>query len=404
MGDPIRESIDGLIEWVRERRKDAPDARLTDLLAGHRLPTERLVDLACIDLMQRRRMGHAVTVETYLDEFPSLLGESSQLDLIDAELCVSSELGVRPDVEQYIQRFPELAAPIRELVRLDAATPEMIGSALIDVADSANCRDDSTNESAAFSIERFGKTMAGRSDLSSIPIDLPDWFVGEKCVTSNPGRWLIQGRDCNRGTALALKVIELPGQLSAAEREVILGGCEAAAKVRNRAWNVPGVAAIENRHLAVIRRWVFAHPWPQSTISQPGESHCCGAALRRLASLAFAIQSAHDVGATHGGIHRQNLMIDHQGNVQIVDAICSRDGLVRWLRCPPECGVNGQQSDLQYRMNLDVQGLIKLVMADSVAWQNDRASELADQLRNVADNHSDEASGMIGELLIRRSN
>jgi hypothetical protein len=83
--DPRDASIDGLIDWLSEKRRRDPVSRLSDLIAGHELDEHRLVDIACIDLMQRQRMEHPVSVESYLEEFPCLRNESNLLDLIDAE-------------------------------------------------------------------------------------------------------------------------------------------------------------------------------------------------------------------------------------------------------------------------------------------------------------------------------
>ena len=112
--DAEGESIDSLIQWLRSRRASDPDAPLTHLLAGRTLDPSRLVDVACIDLIQRRRMGHSVTTEHYLQEFPSLRRESTRLDLIDAELCVINELGGQCEASDFVERFPDLASPIRQ--------------------------------------------------------------------------------------------------------------------------------------------------------------------------------------------------------------------------------------------------------------------------------------------------
>ena len=47
--------------------------------------------------------------------------ESNLLDLIDAEICVASELGEKPQPHDYAERFPGLAEKISELVQMDAA-------------------------------------------------------------------------------------------------------------------------------------------------------------------------------------------------------------------------------------------------------------------------------------------
>jgi hypothetical protein len=274
-------------------------------------------------------------------------------------------------------------------------------SPLINLGDSGDGGGDSTNTSADFSV-RSSPQSSDLIDPASYPFDLPRWFVCERCVASSPGRWLVRGRDSKRGIALALKVIELPTHLTESEHDKILDACELAAKVRNRVWIVPDVAAIRNRRLAVIRPWVFAHPWHQPSINDRPGSRRYEAELRSLASVAFAVQAAHKVGATHGGIHLENLLVDHQGNAKIVDAICSRRSIARWLHCSPSDSPGGQSCH-QKRMNLDVQDLIKVIVASSLEWTDNSTNQLTTDLRSIADDHPGEACGLIGELLIRRA-
>jgi hypothetical protein len=419
--DPGRASIDGLIDWLREQRAGRPTAKLTELLCDHRFQADRLVDLACIDLIQRRRMGHAVRVETYLDEFPRLRADADRLDLIDAELCVADELGRRDSVEQYIARFPDLAEPVRELFHLDGAAPAMIDAALdrdanrpteplanaghastrrddsrLDRRRSCPSSQDTACDSGEFSIETTSRSSAFRNELPS-PVDVPDWFVAQKCIASRPGRWLFQGRDANRGSVLGLKVIELPTDLTAAEQEEILDGCEASTRVRHQAWTKPCLAAIQNRRLAVIRPWAFAQPWHQASLRGQHENE-----MRVLSSVAFAIQSAHDAGASHGGIQPENLLVDHANQVRVVDAIGNAYGIRRWLRCRPGSDVS-TESVRQARIDLDVQGLMKVIVSAAVEWPHPWATQLAGELREIARGHRADACAQIGELLLRRA-
>jgi hypothetical protein len=392
------ESIDSLIQWLRSRRTAAPDAPLSELLSDRTLAPSRLVDLACIDLIERRRMGHVVAIEHYLQAFPSLRRESTRLDLIDAELCVNRELGGHSDVEDLIGRFPDLALPIRELLALDVvAEPsrplEVCGSsgresfdidAAIDAASpplSVSPSSESTQESAS----------------SPFPVSIPEWFVAAKPIAHVPGQWLIQGRDSKRRIALAMKVIELPQHITRSQCDQALNACEAAARVQNRNWITPIVAAIAGRRLAVIRPWVFANPWPnsQSSRSTPAVIH------RHLSAIAFALQAAHEVGATHGAVHAENLLIDHDGRIQIVDAVCSGKGFLRWL------DGRGQHESApspgQRRIALDTQCLIKLVAEQHCESANgSRPPDDLAELRRIAAENPSEACGRIGDHLLRR--
>ena len=401
-------SIDGLIDWLRENRQRDPASPLSVLLSDYRVDPQRLVDLACIDLMQRRRMGQAVTVETYVQEFPDLASESNLLDLIDAEICVATELGQQIDVDGYASRFPHLLDQIAELARLERGAAAELASALIGVGDAVvHCDEDpprgeqnSVSQSADFSVDVPPQEATASRQVSKLPehlLDVPEWFIGEGCVASGAGRWLMRGRDAVRGTALGMKVIELPLQVSAAGSEQILDACELAAKVRNPSWVPPSIAAIQRRYLGVIRPWQFASPWQPSAASQnPAEQ------LRRLASVAFAVESAHRIGATHGGIHAENLLVDHSGKVRVLDAGSSRMGLHRWLSpSAPESPL--QIASLDQRRAVDVQDLIKLVAVASVQWNHQWARDLVADLQRISTEDAGGACGLIGQLLMQHA-
>ena len=81
MVDPQHASIDSLIDWLREQRRRDPRAPLSSLLADKKFDEQRIVDIACIDLMERRRMGHAVSVENYMEDLACIQDETNLLRL-----------------------------------------------------------------------------------------------------------------------------------------------------------------------------------------------------------------------------------------------------------------------------------------------------------------------------------
>lgn len=392
IADPSRISIDDLIQWVRSQRQHNRTAKLSDLLSGHKVHNDRLVDVACIDLMHRRRLGDKTTVEDYVDEFSELGSESHVLDLIDAEICVAQELGQPVSVEDYVKRFPKYGDAIGELVQLDIVPPVAMASAIIGLGDSRRVSDDSTEGSAEFSVAPMPEIHDGKMEIA-FPVELPEWFVPEESIACSPGRWLFRGREVDRGDKLALKVIELPAQISGEQQQKLLDACETASKVRNRHWIAPTVAAIQNRRLAIVRPWVFAQPWHRGDESIPRSTQ-----LRTIASVAFALQSAHDSGATHGGLHAGNVLISHDGKPQILDAICNLEGANRWIR---EVSELPEPDALATSIQTDIQALIKLVAVAAVGWDDPWAGRIAAELQAIETQFPGQAGGRIGEHLIR---
>ena len=342
-------------------------------------------------------MGHGVAIEQYLHAFPSLRSESTRLDLIDAELCVNRELGDPSDVDDLIGRFPDLALPIRELLTLDDvskpsqpldfARPYSGESFGIDAAGDA--------ESYPLSVSPSREPAEDSAD-SLFPVSIPEWFVAAKPIAHGPGRWLIQGRDAQRGIPLAMKVIELPRHITRSQCDLALDACESASRVQNRNWIAPIVAAIAGQRLAMIRPWVFSNPWPHSqrSCSSPEVMN------RHLSAIAFALQAAHAAGATHGGIHPENLLIDHHGRVQIVDAVCTGSGFLRWLQCCDQG--ESSPSPFQRQTAVDTQGLIKLVVEHCESADHSRPPDDLVELQRIAAENPSEACGRIGDHLLRR--
>ncbi len=390
--------IDDLIQWVRTLRKLDPLAPLSRLLQNHSIQPSRMVEIACIDLVERRRLGHPILIEDYLVDLPCLAESASTLDLIDAQLCMDQELKVNSDIDGLIHRFPTIASQIRELSELDSSGLTVMDPLRLDSMSIVPPSLGLPVGSGATLIEKsdLPEQPLGRSSWGPHPIDIPDWFLTENCVASSPGRWLIRGRDSAGGTLLALKVTELSPLVTPSQSSCILDTCEEAAKVGNPQWACPSMAAIQDRHLGVIRPWILGSPWNQVMPSLDRTTQ-----LRRLASVAFTLASGHKADATHGGIHAENLVVDHAGKVCLVDAASSRVGLARWLR--PDGGSTDEIVPLVYRIQGDIQDLIKLVTLSSVDWSSTWTQTLMQELQRVSTSASGDASYQIGSILIQHA-
>ena len=313
--DPANASIDGLIHWLRSQRRINPHSPLPELINLSAISQSRLTDIACIDLIERTRLGQTTQVEDLLRELPSLAcNHSARLDLIDAELCVQMELGQTIDLAAYARRFPDLASSIEALTKLNRDASFTLAPV------PANTPAPVNTPAPACTPPIASVHPSRASSMLDVHIQPPPWFTREHVQASSERSCLIRGRDSNENRAVALKVIRLPHAISKNEIDSQLAFVEAASMVRHPAWVAPDVAAVEQLSLAVIRPWIFGIRWDQARRHASPQTK-----LRDLARIGYALQSAHEtannnVYAAHGGIHFNNLLVNSSDEVQIVDA------------------------------------------------------------------------------------
>ena len=382
-----------------------------------------LIDQACIDFIERKRAGQTISAENYVACFPELADPSCLLDLIDADLCISAELGQASPQREYASRYPKLVDAIDELVRLENfRNQEEFVPALTDLSISFDPTrpDHSTNNVFPTPLNSKSALLEHSSSSDnkllmdwdqSFSRMTPSWFIPCQCVAVGSGHWLIRGRDEMRGTPLAFKIVRLPTGMEAGLANELLDACEAASKVQNPAWVTPIVATVHNQHLGIIRPWLFARAMPQewSTHEQINLDETTSAPNRLkqslftgLASIAFSVASAHQIDATHGGICSENILVDHDGSWKLVDAISSRQALSRYL------GSRFLDSDqniasLENRKRLDVQDLIKTVSSVLLSSEESMAETLIPAMRS-AGIHLEEAAAEIGTVLMDAAN
>ena len=418
---PKGSTVDELIRWIETQRERYRDRKLVELIDPHSISPDSLVELAAIDLISQRRHGSNARVEDYLNQFPQLSGsDQSVLDLIDAEICVRREAKDDRSIEFYTDRFPELAEPIRQLIHLDlqpGAAPLPSGtasaadsqptsrgssvhaaseSATIEIGGTAEVGSKRFDESDHFELQRHLTVAEFRSHQSRpateqrnedsietpIPVQLPDWLSRPRCLATTllqSGRcWLLKGLDRERGDSVAVKIIPLPSHLERTERTRILDLCEASSNVTHPCWVAPRIAAIRNNYLAIVRPWVFGNsyrvPGPDDLVTRP---------IPALIKFANALSAAHRSGATHGSVQENNLIIDHHGEVNIVDAASSGRGWEYYLGNWD----NQLSNTLDARIRRDTGGLLALIAQALTS----RAS--------VAQTHSDSEERPVGDCL-----
>ncbi|QDT13144.1 hypothetical protein [Planctomycetes bacterium K23_9] len=400
------------IDWLNRQRQDDPGQRLCELLPSDwQMTPDELVDLVCIDLIEQHRVGVPTKVEDYVEQFPELAGGEFLLDLVDAELCIRRELsGDRSneeELESYQRRFPSLQQQINELVGLDGkgdaahicndpldssgSEPTRNGMQLAEQSEA-----DLGDAELSYDSSGTGKFEPANVGLASslpvqLPVQLPDWFVGESCVAGTSDHWLLRGRDTNSGQTLGLKILKLPTQITTSIVDQILDACERASQVKNPSWKGPSLAAVQSGYLAVIRPWCFGTHWQITSQSAEIPSR-----LHLLSKVAYVLQSAHRSGAWHGGLHAENLIVDHQGTIHLVDAVGSSSGLLRWLD-------RGETKVDDTPWMTDARALIKLVVQDEVDAPGDWSRGLHEKLRAICDDYRANCFALMGDELTRRA-
>src|SRR5262245_22201680 len=74
------------------------------------------------DQRQRWRGGSPLSLETYLQQQPTLRGDAEAvLDLIYNEIILRQQNGEVPQPDEYLARFPDVADRLRQLFEVDAA-------------------------------------------------------------------------------------------------------------------------------------------------------------------------------------------------------------------------------------------------------------------------------------------
>jgi hypothetical protein len=352
--------------WRRCRDED-PDSPLDVLLRklcdddSHQHPSgTELVDIACLDLMQQRRNGRDVCVEDYLRAFPVLDHESQRLDLIDAEMCIRQELHCPQSKQQWAARFPGDIDAIGALLGMEERATH--GNVL---HMETPCEDvtlmDASAADVEFSVDEPFSIATNDRIAGSAPVvahdntrpiasaATPDWFVGQKVFASGPGWWMVRGVHRDTHATYALKIIRLPSTISPSQIQRLREVVSQSSLVNHPNWVTAESSTVCDGHLGVLRPWVHGVAWHD----QPGD---VGAVVRRLAVVAIAIAGATASGRHHGGVHAENLWIDHRGNVILIDAGSSRHGVHQWLS-----GGSGEFMSESQRSAWDCEALKSLI-------------------------------------------
>ena len=312
------------------------------------------------------REGFPRYVEDYLIEFPALRDRNPiLLDLIDSEICVRREMADDPGLASYCKRFPSLSKEISQLYLLDHEN-----SVGVDAGDGGTHRhadrwpvgsgDPPAPRAKAVEAKTENSPSQPSDDGSidvAIPIDPPPWVTRVRCVSSTltpAGRiWLVRGRDVEHGESVAMKLIPLPEGVERKHRTRILNLCEAVSEIDHPALITPRIAAINKGYLAVVRPWVFGEPFHSNLRVDDWRWR-----MQIVVRVGHVLDAIHLRGSNHGEVHPGNVIIDHENQVRLVDAL---SGSRFWATHVATWELEDSVESVD-RLAIDVQGYLTMVV------------------------------------------
>jgi hypothetical protein len=187
-----------------------------------------------------------------------------------------------------------------------------------------------------------------------------------------------------------MKIVPLQDGLDRNQRMRILDICELTSSVTHPVWVAPRIAAIDHARLAVVRPWVFGQ-----TLSLGTTADECRQRLAMLVNVAFALSAAHRIGATHGGVHAANVVIDHQSKIHLIDAT---SGKAVW-----EHHLSIWDNDLtrtrDARISRDTKGLLRLIAAQCIESPTGEMKTWVHRISDGIEPNRHDACARIGESL-----
>ncbi|MEL7335358.1 MAG: serine/threonine-protein kinase, partial [Planctomycetota bacterium] len=339
------------IEWIRTaRHRYGLDDSLSTMLRRSgtasqpdRIATDVQLDLACIDLMQCHRMlpkdadggkPRASRLIGYLTDFPTLKQDPNAiLDLVDAEVCVFRELGIRVRENEYVRQFPKLESEIRVLVRMEAsqsprieslervAEPTRSNTPTIDETGSRAASNSPSNQSLDYSVSGSdGPDVAVAADedlaAASIPKHLGGYVL--KGVVGRGAMGVVyRARQISLDRDVALKII----RPSMAHRPAVVARFTREAYAAAQL-NHPGIVPIYDFGVQ-DGVYHFSMQWmpggAMDEIVRRRGPLSVRNAVRCGLQIARGLRSAHAAGMVHRDVKPANMLLGENGVVKLAD-------------------------------------------------------------------------------------
>jgi tetratricopeptide (TPR) repeat protein len=267
---------------------------------------------ACAELERRLRAGEACQAEDILAAFPAIANHvNSALELIYTEFVIRQELGQRPSLEEYYQRFPQWQTDLAQVFVVHR------------FASADQTKDAMERLKPGFSGTGSGAAAEAAAGRGGLPRPLEGYEILEEIGRGGMGV-VYRARQLGLNRIVALKMI-LAGDDTEPEDE---------ARFRTEA---EAAAALQHANIVQIYEIDIqnARPYFSMEYLEGGNLHQKLAeaplpvrqAATLVATLAHAVQYAHERGIVHRDLKPGNILLTADGVPKITDF-----GLAKRLR------------------------------------------------------------------------
>ncbi len=252
--------------------------------------------------------GENVLVETLLDEYPSLGGDDSLVELIYSEFCLRDSIGEEVSPVDYLERFPEYFERLQRLFEVH----EALERGAPDITEAVDVEKPSDASEDAFATCAVADTPAG--DTSALG-RLADFELLDEIARGGMG---VVYKAWQRGAdrVVALKMI-LAGRF-ATEVEIQRFRVEAQAAARLDHVNIVPIFSVgdDDSHPYFAMAYIDGESLAQRVARGPIAPREASALLCDIAS---GVQYAHQSGIVHRDLKPANILLTTDGVPKITD-------------------------------------------------------------------------------------